>query len=222
MKNTPIFDAVLFDMDGVIADSELHWDSIDAALLRSFNIDYHGEHKHEVHGKGFTPAMTFYKTRYALAPPLEELIAQRRDLAATYYSEHVALFDDVKIVLQELREMPVKIALATSSLRVLALSFLTRHDIEKDFEAIVAGDEVERTKPAPDLYLKAAEKLGIAPEKCLVVEDALAGVEAGKAAGMQVAAIPDARFVDAADYHHRADFVLSRLREIVPIVRGEN
>lgn len=221
MKNTPIFDAVLFDMDGVIADSELHWDEIDATMLRGFGIDYHGEHKNEVHGKGFDPAMTFYKTHYKLAPPLGELVAQRRDIAATYYAQHVALFDDVKTVLQELRAMPVKIALATSSLRVLALSFLARHDIEKYFETIVAGDEVEHTKPAPDLYLKAAEKLGIAPQKCLVVEDSLAGVDSGKAAGMRVAAIPDARFVSAADYT-RADFVLSRLREIVPIVRGES
>ncbi len=222
MKHTPIFDAVLFDMDGVLADSELHWDEIDAALLRSFNIDYHGEHKHEVHGKGFTPAMTFYKAHYHLQPPLDELIAQRRDLAATFYGERIALFDDVKIVLAELRAMPVKIALATSSLRVLALAFLARHEITNYFETIVAGDEVEHTKPAPDLYLQAAQNLGIAPQKCLVVEDALAGVEAGKAAGMRVAAIPDARFVDAADYGNRADFVLSRLREIVPIVRGEH
>ena len=221
MKNTFVFDAVLFDMDGVIADSELHWDSIDAALLRSYGFDYNGEHKYEVHGKGFDPALTFYKTHYNLAPPLEELVAQRRDLAATYYGQHIALFDDAEIVLQELRAMPVKIALATSSLRVLALAFLKRHDIEKDFQAIVAGDEVAHTKPAPDLYLKAARKLGVAPQNCLVVEDALAGVEAGKAAGMQVAAIPDARFVDAADYV-RADFVLSRLREIVPLVRSEH
>ena len=209
-------------MDGVIADSELHWDSIDAALLRSYGFDYNGEHKHQVHGKGFDPAMTFYKTHYNLAPPLEELVAQRRDLAATYYGQHIALFDDAKIVLEELRAMPVKIALATSSLRVLALAFLARHEITNYFETVVAGDEVEHTKPAPDLYLQAAANLGIAPEKCLVVEDALAGVASGKAAGMQVAAIPDARFVNAADYQNHADFVLSRLREIVPIVRGEN
>ena len=222
MKNTPIFDVVLFDMDGVLADSELHWDEIDATMLRTFNIDYHGEHKHEVHGKGFTPAMTFYKTHYDLAPPLNELIAQRRDIAAIYYGQHIALFDDVKTVLEELRAMPVKIALATSSLRVLALAFLARYEITEFFETIVAGDEVAHTKPAPDLYLQAAQNLGIAPEKCLVVEDSLAGVASGKAAGMQVAAIPDARFVNAADYENHADFVLTRLREIVPIVRGEN
>jgi beta-phosphoglucomutase-like phosphatase (HAD superfamily) len=84
---------------------------------------------------------------------------------------------------------------------------------------IVTGDEVERGKPHPDIYLRAAEKLGVVPEECLVIEDALSGIAAAKAANMLVAAVPDTRFVDVGDYANTADWLLANLLEIPPLVR---
>jgi beta-phosphoglucomutase-like phosphatase (HAD superfamily) len=83
----------------------------------------------------------------------------------------------------------------------------------------MTGEEVERGKPFPDIYLRTAEKLRLLTNACLVIEDALSGVAAGKAAGMCVAAIPDTRFVDPADYKKEADYVLGSLSEIPPLVR---
>src|SRR5436853_378353 len=94
-----------------------------------------------------------------------------------------------------------------------------RHQLTGFFEIIVTGEEVERGKPAPDIYLCAAQKLGIPADKCLVVEDALPGVAAAKAAKMRVAAIPDHRFVDPREYEKRADYVLSSLKELLALVR---
>src|SRR4029434_7577853 len=88
------------------------------------------------------------------------------------------------------------------------------------FDVIVTGDEIERGKPHPDIYLRAAEKLGVPANVCLAIEDALSGVAAGRGAKMRVAAIPDTRFVDPRVYEKQADYLLGRLSEIHALVRG--
>ena len=116
--------------------------------------------------------------------------------------------------------MNLALAVGTSSVSTSARPFLDRHGLTPFFSAIVTGDDVERGKPHPDIYLRAAEKLGVPADACLVIEDALAGIAAGKAAQMKVAAIPDTRFVDPREYETAADYVLSDLSEIPPLVRG--
>ena len=116
--------------------------------------------------------------------------------------------------------MNLRLAVATSSVSTSARPFLDRHQLTRFFDVIVTGDEVERGKPHPDIYLRAAETLGVPAATCLVIEDALSGVVAAKAAQMRVAAIPDTRFVDARDYQSEADYLLRTLSEIPPIVRG--
>jgi beta-phosphoglucomutase-like phosphatase (HAD superfamily) len=87
---------------------------------------------------------------------------------------------------------------------------------------VITGDEVQQGKPHPDIYLLAANKLGISPEACLVIEDSLAGIAAGKAANMRVAAIPDRRFVDPLQYEKEANYVLGGLSEIPALIRRVN
>ena len=101
-----------------------------------------------------------------------------------------------------------------------ARPFLDRHELTDLFEVIVTGDEIKRGKPHPDIYLRAAEKLGVAADASLIIEDALSGVTASKAAKMRVAAIPDIRFVDPREYEKKADYVLNDLSEIPALVRG--
>jgi 16S rRNA pseudouridine516 synthase len=87
---------------------------------------------------------------------------------------------------------------------------------------VITGDEVQQGKPHPDIYLRAAEKLGISPEACLVIEDSVAGIAAGKAANMRVGAIPDRRFVDPREYEKEANYVLGSLSEIPALIRRVN
>ena len=87
---------------------------------------------------------------------------------------------------------------------------------------MVTGDEIERGKPEPDIYLSTAEKLGLRPNECLVVEDSLSGIAAAKAARMRVAAIPDRRFVDPREYEKKADFLLNDLADIPALVRSSD
>jgi len=101
-----------------------------------------------------------------------------------------------------------------------ARPFLERTGIGSSFEVIITGDEIQRGKPYPDIYLCTAEKLRVSADACLVIEDALSGVAAAKAANMRVAAIPETRFVDAREYHKETDYVLSSLSEIPTLIRG--
>ena len=211
--------AVIFDLDGVLADSEPWWNKIDAKLLAEYGVDYHGEYHREVLGVSYRLAVEFYKTKFGISVPTEELVKRRGEIATEFFANRVGLFPNAKRVLEELRQMKLKLAVATSSVGASARPFLDRHWIAQFFDVIITGDEIERGKPEPDIYMCAAEKLGVVADDCLVIEDSLSGIAAAKAAHMRVAAIPDRRFVDPREYDKEADYLLNDLSEIPALVR---
>ena len=221
--------AVIFDLDGVLADSEPWWNKIDAKLLAEYGVDYHGEYHREVLGVSYRLAVEFYKTKFGISVPTEELVKRRGEIATEFFANRVGLFPNAKRVLEELRkirppgsDMKLRLALATSSVSTSARPFLDRHHLTRFFDVVVTGDEIERGKPEPDIYLSAAEKLGLRPNECLVVEDSLSGIAAAKAAKMRVAAVPDRRFVDPREYEKKADFLLNDLANIPALVRSSD
>ena len=147
---------------------------------------------------------------------------RRGEIATDFFANRVGLFPSAKTTLEQLREMKLHLAVATSSVGASARPLLDRTGIGSLFSVVVTGDEVQQGKPHPDIYLRAAKKLGISPEACLVIEDALAGIAAGKTANMRVAAIPDRRFVDPREYEMKADYVLGSLSEIPALIRRVN
>ena len=211
--------AIIFDLDGVLADSETWWSEIDAKLLAEYGVTYHGEHHQNVVGVSYRLAVEFYKKAFALSVPTEEMMRRRGEIATGFFANRIGLFPNVKEVLEELRQMKLHLAVATSSVSACARPFLDRHQLTGFFEVVVTGEQVDHGKPAPDIYLYAAHKLGILADACLVVEDALPGVTAAKAAKMRVAAIPDKRFVDPSEYEKNADYVLSSLQELPELIR---
>ncbi len=211
--------AVIFDLDGILADSEPWWNEIDSKLLAEYGVIYRGEYHREVLGVSYRLAVEFYKKAFGLSASIEELMRRRGEIATEFFANRVGLFPSTKRTLERLRDMKVRLAIATSSVSASARPFLDRHGLTPFFDGIVTGDEIERGKPDPDIYLRAAKKLGIGADACLVIEDALSGIAAGRAAGMRVAAIPDRRFVDARDYEKEADYVLGNLSEIPALVR---
>jgi HAD superfamily hydrolase (TIGR01509 family) len=213
--------SIIFDLDGVLADSESWWNQIDAKLLADYGVKYCGEYHQNVLGVSYRLAVEFYKKAFGLSLPSEEMMRRRGEIATEFFANRVGLFPHVKEVLEELRQMKLHLAVATSSVSASARPFLDRHQLTGFFEVIVTGEEVERGKPAPDIYLCTAEQLRIPADACLVVEDALPGVAAAKAASMRVAAIPDRRFVDPDEYEKKADNVLSSLKELPALVRKE-
>jgi HAD superfamily hydrolase (TIGR01509 family) len=216
------FDAVTFDLDGVLADSEPWWNKIDVKLLAEHGINYRGEYHQNVLGVSYRVAVEFYKDAFGIPASVEELMRRRGEIATDFFGNRVGLFSSAKTTLQQLRQMRLPLAVATSSISASARPFVARTGIEGFFDVIVTGDEVKRGKPHPDIYLETAKKLGIPAEACLVIEDALAGVAAAKAAKMRVAAIPDTRFVDPLEYRNQADYVLGDLSEIPSLIHHVN
>ena len=219
----PSFRAVIFDLDGVLADSEPWWNQIDAKLLAEYGVTYRGEYHRNVLGVSYRVAVEFYKNAFHIAAPVEELMRRRGEIATEFFAKGVDLFPSAKATLEQLREMKLHLAVATSSVSNSARPFLERTGIARFFETIITGDEIGRGKPHPDIYLLTAEKLGVPASACLVIEDALSGIAAAKGAKMCVAAIPDRRFVDPREYQKEADYVLGSLSEIPALIRrGRN
>jgi 16S rRNA pseudouridine516 synthase len=239
--------AAIFDLDGVLADSEPSWNEIDAKMLAEHGVNYRGEYHREVLGVSYPIAIEFYKKAFGISAPTEEMMKRRGQIATEFFANRIGLFPRVKEVLEELQRMKMRLALATSSVGASARPFLDRHQLTAFFEVIITGDEVQRGKPAPDIYLKALERMEVAgsgatltaqsagrrpderargvksvltPSECLVVEDSLSGIAAAKAAHMRVAAIPDRRFVDPREYEKQADYFLNDLSGIPALVRG--
>ena len=213
------FRVVIFDLDGVLADSEPWWNEIDAKLLAQYGVRYRGEYHRNVLGVSYRLAVEFFKKAFGLSVSTDELIQRRGEIATEFFANRVGLFPFAKEVLQELRRMNLRLAVATSSVSASARPFLDRHQLTAFFDVIVTGDEIEHGKPHPDIYLRAAAKLNVAADACLVIEDALAGIAAAKAAKMCVAAIPDRRFVDPHEYEKEADYLLGSLSEIPSFIR---
>src|SRR5256885_12240225 len=163
------FRAVIFDLDGVLADSEPWWNEIDAKLLAEDGVTYRGEYHRNVLGVSYQLAVEFYKKAFGLSASVEELMRRRGEIAADFFADRINLFPSTKAVLQELRQMNLHFAVATSSVSASARPFLTRHGLAAFFEVVGTGDEVEHGKTHPDIYLRATEKLGIAADACLVI-----------------------------------------------------
>jgi len=108
------------------------------------------------------------------------------------------------------------VAVASSAHRAVIDAALATTGLDALFDVTVSADEVAHGKPAPDVYLEAARRLGVAPGACLVVEDSINGVRAGKAAGMTVVLIPNESVPPAAGTHELADVVLERLADLDP------
>ena len=217
-----LFCAVIFDLDGVLADSEPWWNQIDAKLLAEYGVSYRGEYHRNVLGVSYPLAVEFYKNAFHISASVQELIRRRGEIATNFFANHVDLFPSAKVTLEQLRKMNLPLAVATSSVSASARPLFDRTGIRSLFSVVVTGDEVHQGKPHPDIYVRAANKLGISPEACLVIEDSLAGMAAGKAANMRVAALPDRRFVDPRDYEKDGDYVLGNLSEIPALILRVN
>src|SRR5436309_579868 len=123
------FRAVLFDLDGVLADSEPWWNQIDAQLLAEYGVKYRGEYHREVLGVSYRIAVEFYKNAFKLSAATEEIMRRRSEIATTFFVDRIGLFRSVKEVLEQLRRMSLRLAIGTSSVGPSARPFLDRHQL---------------------------------------------------------------------------------------------
>ena len=212
--------AVIFDMDGVMIDSEPLWEKAERILLARRGIDYNPTYRDKIVGLNQKDSGRLLKETFNLPETIEELLAERINLIVRIYEEELELIPSLKTILKELKKSDFLLALASSSpLRVINL-VLNRFSLNEFFSVVVSGESVEFGKPHPDIYLSTASKLGacpeqgrrIEPEECVVIEDSINGVKSAKSAGMLCIAIPDKR-LNQKEFQI-ADLVIDRLDKI--------
>jgi mannitol-1-/sugar-/sorbitol-6-phosphatase len=172
---------VIFDCDGTLVDSEPLSGETWRRVARPYGYDITDEDLAAVTGFPYVRTHAFFAARVAL-PAADELLPELNRVLFALIDERLEVFADAVEAVAGLRARGVPIAVASSSVRERLDRTLARAGLS--FEVTVAGDEVEHGKPAPDMFLRAAARLGLAPAACVAVEDSPPGVAAGRAAGM--------------------------------------
>ena len=210
-----MIEAVVFDLDGVIVDSEHVWDEVRQQLAEERGGRWHEEASRDMMGMSSLEWSRYMHDVIGLAEPPEEINAEVvRRLVAVYHEELPLLDGAVEAVQALAARWPL--GLASSSNRELIDLVLRVSGLERWFAATVSSEEVERGKPAPDVYLEAARRLNVAAERCAAVEDSENGIRSAKAAGMRVVAIPNPRYPPAEDALAAADVVLPSVAALTP------
>jgi len=176
--------AVIFDCDGVLVDSEPLADEIWAMVLSSFGYEMTIADGDVCRGTSEATTYDYFAGRVSL-PPFDEYMAQIDAIRVPVYEERLVAFDDAVETVRRMAAEGATMAVASSSRRHALEGKLALTGLDRYFDVIVGGDEVAHGKPAPDVYLEAARRLGIPPTECLAIEDADLGVESAVAAGMR-------------------------------------
>ncbi len=194
--------AILFDMDGLMVDSEPAWFDLQREFVEARGGSWSTELAHKCVGGGLTNALHVMADAFGFAVDIDRDSASMIDMFVARV-DRLALKPGCLDLVEAARVQDRRRAVASSSARRLVEATLARFDLRHRFDATVSGDCVGRPKPSPDIFLEAADRLGIEPAACVVLEDSLAGVRAGRAAGMTVIAVPEtanpafAEFADA-------------------------
>jgi beta-phosphoglucomutase-like phosphatase (HAD superfamily) len=211
-------DAILFDMDGVLMDSEpLHLRATQFALGE--RARYTERDNQSFFGVTDTEMFRILRILFNVDASTDDLVRKKRDCLVGLVRAEGRGLPGVPEIPLRFREAGFRLGLVSASARPIIDTILETVGLRRAFETIVSGDEVARGKPAPDGYLMAARRLAVGPERCFVVEDTRNGVLAAKAAGMTVAAVPSSASSD--EDFSPADLVLPSL-EALPKVLERN
>ena len=187
----------IFDLDGTLVDSMWVWSQIDVDYLKMKGYSMPENLRNEISHLSFSQTAIYFKEKFNLDDPIETIIKDWNNMALDHYSNNVKLKLGVSDFLNILKSFKIKIALATSNSIPLLEACLKNNGIYNYFDSITTTDEVSNGKDCPDVYLLAADKLGINPKNCLVFEDILPAVQSAKVANMKVIAVEDKECVDS-------------------------
>jgi HAD superfamily hydrolase (TIGR01509 family) len=205
------FSAVIFDMDGVIVDSEPRHEKAFLEIFKELGFsETHGIHFPDYIGRSDKAVWVDFIARHQPPHSYEDLTAMKQNRFLEILRAEQPIFDGLpELVAKVAAKYPL--AVASGSLHPVIDEVLVLKDLRPYFSAVVSIQDVARGKPAPDVFLRAAELMGKSPKECVVIEDSVAGVEAGRAAGMQVIAITNSF---TAEKLSRADHIVKNYEEI--------
>ena len=212
--------AVVFDLDGVIIDSEQLWDEVREGLARERGGRWSEQAQADMMGMSSTEWSRYMHKVVGLPEPPEEISRKIVGRMLARYSEHLPLIDGAVDAVKRLAaHWPLGVA--SSSNPELIDHVLELSGLAPCFKVTVSSEEVERGKPAPDVYLEAARRLGAEPSRTVAIEDSASGIRSAHAAGVHVVAIPNRAFPPPADVLALANVVLASIKELDPEVVRE-
>lgn len=183
---------VIFDMDGLMFDTETVSREAWKIAGEKVNMPVDDELFSEFLGTNSKYITNLLINKFGEKSPYKELISERNIMADKLIDMNgLRVKKGLKELLAYLKENNIKRAVATSTSRARALKLLTLGEVVNEFDYIICGDEVTKSKPDPEIFLKVAEKLNVLPENCIVLEDSRFGVYAAKNAGMYPIMVPD-------------------------------
>jgi len=179
--------AVIFDMDGVIVDSEPEYQRVGMELVKKYGASVTLDYLREYTGIDSMTMWAHIRERFSLPPTAQELCREEERLMRQYYENgKLQVIEPAVSLIKSAHETGYRTGIASASGKENIAAVLRRVNIGDFVDAAVSGSEVPRHKPHPDIYLHTAQLLGVKPEECVVIEDSLAGVAAARAAGMRV------------------------------------
>ena len=210
-----MIDAVVFDLDGVIIQTEELWDEVREAFVRERGGRYDARAQRAMMGMSSVEWSRYIHDDLAVVDTPAEISAEVVRRMQARYRERLPLIEGAVAAVERLaRQWPL--AVASSSNRPLIDAVLEISGLGRLFRATVSSEEVARGKPAPDVYLEAAGRLGVAPERCAAIEDSESGIRSASAAGMCVVAIPNSSFPPDQDALALARVTLASIEELSP------
>jgi HAD superfamily hydrolase (TIGR01509 family) len=210
-----VIGAVVFDLDGVILDSEQVWDNVRERFARERGGRWSERATTDMMGMSSTEWSRYMHDVIGLEDPPEEINRQVVRRMVERYSHDLPLIDGAVEAVRRMADT-WPLGLASSSNRELIDRVLEVSGLAPSFRASVSSEEVERGKPAPDVYLEAARRLDVAPSRCAAVEDSASGIRSAHAAGMLLVAIPNRAFPPPPDVLDLASVVLDSIKELSP------
>jgi beta-phosphoglucomutase len=185
-NNLPAFEAVIFDMDGVLVNSEPFYVKVEQTNFRQLGLKISEEEHQTYQGTATDRMWQLIKERHGIEHPVEELVEMTNSLVTPYFNslESMEPMPGVEKLIEKLKEKGILLALASSSYPEVIEIILQKTRLRKYFNVVVDSKMAGASKPEPDIFLLAAKKLCVQPEKCLVIEDSTNGIKAAKAAGM--------------------------------------
>jgi 16S rRNA pseudouridine516 synthase len=191
MKMLEDIEALIFDLDGTLVDSMWIWRDIDIAYLKRYDVTLPPDMQQQIEGMSFTETAHYFKRSFGIPDEIDEIKKAWNAMALDKYRSEVPLKPGVADFLRYAQGQGLKLGIATSNSVELVECIAEVHRLRDYFTVIKTSCEVEKGKPAPDIFLLVARELGVEPERCLVFEDILPGIIAGKKAGMKVCAVED-------------------------------
>lgn len=210
-----MIDGVVFDLDGLLLDSEQVWDAAREELAQERGGRWHPQAQRDMMGMSSPEWSRYMHDVIGLPERPEQINAEVVHRLERRYREHLPVIPGAREAVERLAER-WPLALASSSNRELIDLALDLMDVAGRFQATVSSEEVARGKPAPDVYLEATRRLNVDPLKAAAIEDSHNGIRAAKAAGMCVVAIPNEHFPPDEEALAQADVVLGSLAELSP------